>query len=242
MEWLHFREPVHAWTHALGLLLTIPACVLLWTRSRGDGWKRFAFAVFCLFMANCYLSSTLFHAVRLPPLQVEWFATMDYVGIYLMIAGSITPLALVVLQGPWRWGTLALAWGLAATGITLRLTLGDLPPLVLTALYAGMGWAVFACYFELARLLTHQGLRLALVGGLLYTVGAVFNVLHWPMIHPIWFTPHALFHLFVVAGSMAHVWFLAEVVAAYQPAPALAPAAPALRPALALQRRSAPVA
>src|SRR5262249_55604142 len=150
MEWLAFREPVSAWTHAVWLLLAPPATLLLVRRSGADRLKQFAFVLFGLTLAACALGSTLYHSVRLPPEQIAWFATLDYIGIYLLIAGSITPPALIVLRGPWRWGMLVLAWGLAASGIVLRLAFTWIPPLLSVGQYFVMGWGVLVCYFELA--------------------------------------------------------------------------------------------
>src|SRR5262249_61273153 len=106
MDWLSFREPVNAWTHGIWLLLALPGTLLLWRQARGDFVKQLGFLIFGLCAALCYAGSTLFHGVRLPEEQVEFFAKLDYIGIYLLIAGTITPVALVVLRGRWRWGTL----------------------------------------------------------------------------------------------------------------------------------------
>jgi hemolysin III len=242
MSWLVFREPVSAWTHAVGFLLTLVGFWLLWQRTRGLPAKRFAFTIFGLTMAVCYLGSTLYHAVRLPPPQIHWFATLDYIGIYLLIAGTVTPVGLIVLQGRWKWGTLGLAWFLAVAGITLRLAYADIPPLLSTGLYVAMGWGVLLCYFELAKALSHRAMRPALLGGILYSVGALFHVLRWPVLHPTYFAAHELFHLLVMAGSLAHFWFMLSVVARYKrpmPQPVPVRSAAAATPRLVLSESGA---
>src|SRR5690348_15908566 len=125
MEWLHFREPVSAWSHALGLVLALPATFFLLRHTVGNRVKQLGFLVFGLTLAACYGGSTLYHAVRGAPDRIAWYDAVDHVGIYLLIAGTVTPVALIVLEGRWRWGTLALAWLLAVCGIAVRLSVRD---------------------------------------------------------------------------------------------------------------------
>lgn len=220
MQWLQFREPVSAWSHALGFLLALPVSALLLRRAGKDRVKQFGFLVFGLTLLACYGGSALYHGARATPDRLRWLATVDYIGIYLLIAGTVTPVALVVLEGRWRWGSLALAWLLAACGIGLRLTVHSLPLMVTTGLYLAMGWGVLTCYFELARALPPRAMNLALLGGFFYSAGAVLNVLHWPVLWPGVVGPHEVFHVFVLAGSTAHVLFALTVVAPYRRAPA----------------------
>src|SRR3954447_1336088 len=120
MAWLYVREPVSAWTHGLSLLLSLPGSYVLWRLSRGDWVKRVGLLAFGLGLALCYGGSCLFHAV--PVRLEETFNLVDHIGIYTLIAGTVTPIALVVLRGWWRLGLLALIWLLAVTGTVLRLT------------------------------------------------------------------------------------------------------------------------
>jgi hemolysin III len=198
------------------MLLSLPATLLLWRLSRGDRLKQLGLLVFGLSLTICYAGSTLYHGVRLPEPQLEWFATLDFIGVYLLIAGTVTPLALVVLRGRWRWGILALAWLLAGGGIGLRLASVPMSRLVSTSIYLGMGWAVCFSYFELARILSHRAVWPALLGGLLYSGGAVLNYLHWPAMWPDVFSTHELWHLFVIAGSLSHFWLMLKVVVPFE--------------------------
>jgi hemolysin III len=230
MDWLHFREPVSAWSHAAGLFLALPAALLLVRRSAGSRVKQLSFLVFAVGVAACYGSSTLYHSVRVPSPLLEWYDNLDHIGIYLLIAGSITPVALVVLGGRWRWSMLAVAWSFAAAGIAVQLAVGNPPLLAATALYMLMGWCILTCYFDLARALSPPAMRYALLGGALYTAGALLNVAHWPVLVPEIVGPHEVFHLFVLGGSLAHFWFLLTVVAPFERAAVVLPA-----PRLAVQ-------
>ncbi|MBV9123707.1 MAG: hemolysin III family protein, partial [Planctomycetes bacterium] len=207
MHWLQFREPVSAWTHALWSFLAVPACLLLWHQARGRRLKQFGFLVFGLSLILCYGASAAYHAVLLPEDQIEWFCRLDHVGIYLLIAGTITPAALILLPGWWRWGILGLTWSQGVIGIGLCLAAVPLPPLVATSMYLIMGWGFLVGYFAAARVLTPQALRLAWIGGLIYTVGAAIHLSEWPALYPGVFAAHEVFHLFVMAGSAVHFWF-----------------------------------
>jgi hemolysin III len=216
VEWLCFREPVSAWTHAAWMLLGLPATLVLFRAAGGDRLKQRALAVFGFTLVTCYGGSTLFHGVQVPPEDLAWFDALDAVGIYLLIAGTTTPVAAVLLSGAWRWGTLTAAWSLAGAGMLLRLTLGEPPPLLSTAWYLAMGWGIALCYIGLARVLPHRALWPLPAGGLLYSVGAVLNRVHWPVPVPGVVEAHEVFHVLVMAGSVVHFWFMLRVVAPFE--------------------------
>jgi hemolysin III len=228
MAWLHFREPVSAWTHFAWLVLAVPGTWVLWHLSRGDRGKRVGLLTFGISLIICYGMSWLYHSV---PRQVSVpFRILDHVGIFLLIAGTVTPIALVILRGWWRVGLLSGIWALAVAGITLRLTT-RVPLSVLHILYLVMGWVGCATYFELARRLSsHAKIRPIWIGGIFYSVGAVINALDWPVLVPGVFEAHELFHLFVMTGTLWHFHFMLRTVVPHrQPAEApQAAAAPAV--------------
>ena len=190
IDWFNFREPVSSWTHFLWLLLAFPGTWLLWRRSRGDRLKRFGMLVFGLGLALCYGGSWLFHAVRLSPQAIDRFHTLDLIGIYVLIAGSCTPIALVIMRGAWRLSLMLLLWLFALVGIVICLTPLRMPIEVSTALYLVMGWLGCLTYFELAGRLSHAAVCPLWIGGLLYSIGAVLNVVGWPTIVPGVFEAH----------------------------------------------------
>ncbi len=212
MNFLDFREPVSSWSHCAGLLLALPGTVLLWRRSSGDPTKRLCLLVYGLTLAFCYSASTLYHGVRVSAAHLASFARLDGVGIFALIAGSYTPLAWCLLRGRWRRWTLAIVWGVAITATILIATGRHFSPVLSTALYLGMGWGVVVCYSEIARVVSHRALLPIVVGGLSYSLGAVLNVLHWPVLFPGIFGSHELFHMFVLGGSLAHYWFVLNVI------------------------------
>ena len=215
MGFLDFREPVSAWTHFLWMWLAIPGTVLLWRRSRGDGLKQASLLIFGLTLILCYLGSTLFHGIRSPQ-HARMLWKLDHVGIYLLIAGTYTPAVLVLLEGWWRWSMLGLIWFLAGAGILMRLLASRISPALSTGLYLLMGWSAILCYFELARVITQRGMRLVVLGGILYSIGALINLMHWPKPVLGLFGSHEVMHLFVMSGSLAHFCFMLTQVVPFE--------------------------
>ncbi len=217
MEWFLFRQPVNTWTHLLGMVLALGGTVLLWRRSAGNAAKQWGLLVFGACAVYCYGASALFHGARVSEKVAEGpLATLDYIGIYLLIAGTITPMAMTVLGRRWRRVTLIVAWSMAALGIGLRLSPVDVPDGVSNGLYLGMGWALVASYFELSRILSFRKTWLAPLGGVSYSVGAVVNWLHWPRLWPGVFSAHEIMHLCVLGGTFCHFLLMLRIVVPFQ--------------------------
>jgi len=193
------EEAANTLTHGIGLILSIIGLVVLvvFAGLRGDVWHVVSFAVFGASLVLLYLSSTLYHAFRRPRMKI-FFKKMDHSAIFLLIAGTYTPFMLVSLRGPWGWSIFGAIWGMALLGITLKwLRIYHFRRLSLV-LYLGMGWL---CIVALKEMLVHvppAGLYLLLAGGLCYTGGVVFYVLKKLRFG------HAVWHLFVLAGSVFH--------------------------------------
>jgi len=232
MDWLGFHEPISAWTHGLWMLAAAPATWLLWRRNRGRRVRQLGMLLYGVTLALCFGGSFLFHTAADPDLRGPLKA-LDQIGIYALIAGTVTPIAATVLRGWRRLGLLIVVWSLALFGAAMRLAV-YLPPAVSTSLYLLMGWVGAAMYFDLARRLTHRGLRPLWAGGLFYSVGAAVHVAGWPTLVPDAVGPHEVFHLFVMAGAACHYHFMLRVVTPY----ARKAAAPELNPAPAVAKIS----
>ncbi|MFC4426747.1 PAQR family membrane homeostasis protein TrhA [Deinococcus navajonensis] len=199
------REPVNALTHWAGalaaLLLTGP--LLLWAHSRALAlWP---FAVFALSMLLLYSASASYHSFRPGERGLLWLRKLDHAGIFLLIAGSYTPVAYFGLEEPWRGAVLGLVWGIAAAGIVLKLATMRLPRWVSTMLYVGMGWLALAFLPQLSRTLPAGALMWLAAGGVLYSLGAVvYGTRRWDP-RPGVFGFHEIWHLFVLGGTGAHV-------------------------------------
>ncbi len=218
MNFLDLREPASSWTHGIGLMLALPGTVLLWRRGAGETGKRLSLLVYGLTLVFCYSASTLYHGVRLSSAGIGAFVRLDHVGIFALIAGSYTPIAWTLMRGRWRRWTLTTVWGVAATASIMIATGRHFSLAVGTGLYLGMGWGAVICYSQIAEVVSHRSMLPIVAGGLLYSGGAVLNLLHWPALFPGIFGHHELFHLFVLGGSLAHFWFILEVVVPFEPA------------------------
>jgi len=212
MDLLNPREPINTWSHGLWLMIALAGIIVLWQRGHGDRAKQVSLLIYGLSLIFCSACSTLYHGVRLPGERIKPLALLDHVGIYMLIAGTYTPIAWTFLRRRWRRGVLGLVWCWAALGITIHLTYETLPLWLSTGFYLGMGWGALFCYFEMARRLSHRAMIPIIAGGVLYSLGAIFNLLRGPVLWPGVFQAHELFHLFVVAGSMCHFYFMLTVV------------------------------
>src|SRR5262249_26677403 len=179
MDWSYCREPVSAWTHGIWMLLALPGGWLLWRRTRGESGKRIGVSIFVFSLIFCFGASWLFHSV--PPEREDYFAVLDHIGIYMLIAGTVTPITLVVLRGFWQTGLFATIWAMAIAGSVLLLTVVP-PPWLATGFYLAMGWVGCVTYCELARGLSHAGVRPIWLGGLFYTTGAFIHRVNWPVL------------------------------------------------------------
>jgi len=185
--------------HGVGGLLAIVGLVILVTLAslRGDAWHIVGCSIFGATMVLLYVVSTLYHSIPGPRAKVLLRA-FDHSAIFLLIAGTYTPFALVNLRGPWGWSLLSLVWGLAVLGIGLRVTIGRRSEKAAVALYIAMGWCVVVAVKPLLAAVAPGGLALLVGGGLAYTGGVAFYA--WrrlPYHHTIW-------HVFVLAGSTLH--------------------------------------
>ena len=208
------REPVNGLTHAAGgLLAALGLGVLLataWSAGRID--QLVAFGVFGLSLIALYAASALYHLLPLSPSGVARLRRLDHMAIFVLIAGTYTPFCLLALDGVWRWGLLALIWGLALCGVLLKLLWMDAPRWLSVVLYLGMGWVAVVATPALLRAVPPDGITWMLAGGLVYSAGAVIYGLKRPNPVPGIFGFHELWHLFVIAGSACHFWAVLHYV------------------------------
>lgn len=197
------EELTHALTHGLGTLLAIAALTLMVAESAqyGSAWHIVASSVFGVSLVLMYTASTLFHSIQTAgPKHV--LRVIDHCAIYILIAGTYTPFTLVTLQGPrygdWGWSLFGFTWGLAALGITFKIFFTGRFEFLSTLVYLLMGWCGIAAIEPLLHALPAGGLWWLLAGGLCYSVGVIFYAWERLRYH------HAIWHLFVLAGSTCH--------------------------------------
>jgi len=194
------EEVAHALTHGLGVLLAVAGLVVLLMRAAtaGDAWSVVSSAVYGTSLILMFSASTLYHASPWPQ-RKRLLQKADHVAIYLLIAGTYTPFALVSLRGAWGWSMFGVIWGLASAGVLFELLGGGRGGHKLSlALYIGMSWVIVIAAKPLLAAVPNAGLLLLLVGGLFYMGGAVFYAMQRLAWH------HAIWHVFVLGGSATH--------------------------------------
>ena len=203
----YLREPVNGLTHFAGILLSIAGLITLLVLSDGEPRRTASFAVYGATLILLYTASTLLHSLRAGPKGRRYLKLFDHAAIFLLIAGSYTPIALVTLQkghATLGWTLFGLAWGIALLGVVFKLLWLDAPRWLSTGLYLLMGWLALIAIVPIIQTLPPGGVFWLVMGGMFYSVGAVIYALKKPDLFPEWFGYHELWHLFVLAGSAAH--------------------------------------
>jgi hemolysin III len=192
------EEIASAVTHGVGALLAIAGLALLVAQASwfGDGPQLAAAIVFGAALFLLYVASTLYHALPFPHAK-QLFKLLDHSAIYLLIAGTYTPFTLVTLRRCGGWWLFGVIWSLAALGITLEVAFRERPRWLNALVFVAMGWLVLGVRGPLAARLGAPGLWLLVAGGGLYTVGTLFYVSKRRYMHAVW-------HLFVLGGSLLH--------------------------------------
>ncbi|WP_209124290.1 hemolysin III family protein [Alkalihalobacillus sp. BA299] len=201
------EEIVNAITHGIGVLLSITALVFLiiFSVNQGSAWHTVSFSIYGATMILLYVSSTLVHSFPKGKVK-DLFEIFDHSAIYLFIAGTYTPFTLVVLNGALGWTLLSIVWGLAIVGVVFKSFFTKKFLYLSTILYIAMGWIIVIAWKPLAHTLPSEGIMLLILGGIFYTVGTVFYVWRGFQFH------HAVWHLFVLAGSIAHFFAVIKYV------------------------------
>lgn len=216
------RDPVSSATHAFAFLWSIFAALILIRLCRGDRRKQVALAVFGISLVFLYAASALYHAVRVPPDQLIYFLNLDHSAIYLLIAGTHTPVFAVLLRGGLRWRLLAVMWGMAVGGVACEWLLPRPPYWLTVGLFIGMGWTGLSAIVPLLRAVRVRDFLWVFYGGMAYTSGAVLDLLHWPIVVPHLVGPHELFHCLVMVGTFCHFVFMMRSVVTFRSGPATA--------------------
>ena len=201
------EEIANAITHGIGLLLSIAGFAVLFVLAavRGTAWHIVACSIYGATLIGLYAASTLYHAVISPQVK-RALRIFDHSAIYLLIAGTYTPFLLVSLRGPWGWSLFGVSWGLALAGVLFKLWFVERFAILSTAVYIAMGWLVVIAAKPVITHLPVTAIIWLLAGGLAYTGGVIFFAAkRIPYSHAIW-------HLFVLAGSICHYFAVLSTV------------------------------
>jgi hemolysin III len=222
---LPLRDPISALTHLAAAAWAAYATLLLWRLARGDRTKRLSLACFGASAVVLYAASALYHAVPLardaPTLGV--LRRLDHSAIYILIAGTYTPIFAVLLRGRQRRLLLATVWLLAWSGVAAKWLLPAPAEALTVGLYLGLGWLAVVPAAALVRAVGLRGMAWGVAGGLCYTAGAACELVRWPVLVPGLVGSHEVFHVCDIAGTALHVVFMARCVVPF-PRPMLSTA------------------
>jgi hemolysin III len=194
-----FEESINIYSHAVGIVLSLIALILLMVRSaqQAEALPLISVTIFGLSLVTLYTTSTFYHNCKQPALRAR-LRIFDHVSIYILIAGTYTPFALLVLTGNTGWIIFGISWGLALVGSCLKIFFTGKYTLLSTIMYGLMGWLIVFAIKPLTSNLAEGGLLWLVIGGILYSTGGMlYSIKRLPL-------NHAIFHLFVLSGSFCH--------------------------------------
>ncbi|OBX26937.1 hemolysin III [Gelidibacter algens] len=192
------EEKLNAWTHGFGALLGITGLVLLISfKEHKADWSLFSVIIYGISIIILFLASAIYHSVT-GERRKHYFRIIDHISIYLLIAGTYTPVTLIALNDSLGWPLFWSVWAIAGFGLILKLFFTEKFEIVSTLLYLVMGWLIVFDFSNLSQWIGPNGVKLFIAGGAFYTIGIIFYAVHKiPYNHVIW-------HLFVLGGAICH--------------------------------------
>ena len=204
MKFFKMREPVNTWTHFITFLAAVIGLFFLIGLSWSNPSTLVTMTIYGVSVILLYGASSLYHWVFTTPKKELILRKMDHCAIYLLIAGSYTPVFYYGLDGSLKWIMLLCVWGLSVLGIVLKMFFMHIPRYVSTAFYLTLGWIALVPFMQLVHSLPTGAIILMVLGGVFYTIGAVIYATKWLDFYPGRFGFHEIFHLFIMAGTAVH--------------------------------------
>ena len=200
-----FEEKLNTLSHALGAFLGVVGLIILLLKSSHKPWSTFSIIVYGLSVIILFSASALYHAAK-SERKKQYYRIVDHVSIYLLIAGTYTPVVLLLLAFSKGWLLFWLVWGVAAVGAILKLFFTGKFGIISTLLYLVMGWLIVIDFKALVEVMPANGLQLLMAGGAFYTIGIIFYAIRKiPFNHVIW-------HFFVLGGAICHYFMILNYV------------------------------
>jgi hemolysin III len=195
------RPRLRGWSH---LVMSVPALagtVMLVLLARGDAGRQLALLVYGLSSVLLFATSGVYHVGTWSPPVRARLRRLDHANIFLLIAGTYTPVTLTLLSGAWKVAIICIVWGLAVAGVAVVVSPVPVPRWLLAACYVGMGWVAIIALPVIAGAAGAGPIALIIAAGILYSTGAVLYATRWPRLSPRWFGYHEVFHLLVIAAN-----------------------------------------
>jgi hemolysin III len=209
------KDPVSGLTHLAGALVSIAGTIILLRHAKrfGTPWHTGSFATFGVSLVLLYGASAAYHLLDLTEQKNRMLRTFDHMMIYVLIAGTYTPICLIALSGTLRWVLFLAIWGCALAGILTQGLWFNAPRWLSTSYYIVMGWLGILAILPLWQAIGAKGIAWMLAGGVSYTLGGIIYALKLPRTPWKGFGFHEIFHLFVLGGSFCHYWMVLVYIA-----------------------------
>jgi len=206
------REPFSGLSHLVGAIISIPVTIALAVYAYTASSPVFAFVVFGISLLLLYSASAVYHLIPGSEKVKAALRKVDHSMIFVLIAGTYTPVALGPMRGAWGYTLFGVIWGIAIAGIVMKIFWLGAPRWLSTSIYVLMGWTALFFFVPLVRTVSLAGVILVITGGVLYTLGAVIYGTKRPKMNLKKFGYHELFHIFVLGGSAAHIAFMFLII------------------------------
>lgn len=208
-----FRDPISGLIHLVSAALALIGLVFLVIAGRGNALRELSLVIYGLSLITLFTASTVYHLVRMPDASTSRLRKFDHSAIYVLIAGTYTPICLNYFSGFLRWGFLALIWGFALVGVVVKLFVIKAPRWVTAGIYLVMSWMALLVIKPMLEVIPTGGLLWMLAGGLLYTIGAVIYITKKLDLVPGVFGFHEVWHVFVTLAALCHFIMIYKYVA-----------------------------
>jgi channel protein (hemolysin III family) len=209
IPFLGFTDPISSCSHLLAAVAFFIGAFLLCHRGRGNVARVTSLIVFSLSLVFLFSMSGVFHLLERGGNARAVLQKLDHAGIWVLIAGTFTPIHTILFRGSWRWLILTLVWTLAITGLVLEIVFfSSFPEWLLLSFFLGLGWLGALSGFKFMRMFKDPSIKFFIAGGLSYSIGAVIDFARWPNIIPGVIGPHEIFHFFVILGAYSHWYFV----------------------------------
>lgn len=211
-----FREPVNGFTHLFGAIVSFIGLILLIAKTLltypSNNLKLTAVIIFGLSLIFLYTASSIYHLINSTDKVIKFFRRLDHSMIFVLIAGTYTPICLIALTGKLRWVIFIAIWTMAAVGILFKMIWFNMPRWLSTLFYIAMGWFVVLFISPVYQVINLKGMLWLVLGGIFYTVGGIIYACKWPKLNFRKLGFHEIFHIFVLLGSFSHYICILEYV------------------------------
>ena len=207
------REPVNGLTHFFAAIVAAIGLIVLVIIGWRNLIKEISLSIYGATLVLLFSASATYHMVRAKPKIIENLRKLDHSAIYLLIAGTYTPICMIMFTGFWKWGLIAIIWSLAVIGIVVKMFIVNAPRWLTAGVYILMGWLCIAAIGEMLKVFPVGGLIWLLTGGIVYTAGAIIYITKKLDFFPGKFGFHEVWHIFVILAALAHFIAIAFYVA-----------------------------